>query len=67
MERLGCKETVSPLKSQRPGPPKEPLGNCHVSGLLASTAWSCKYAIMAAIGPLTRAHLLGAALSLYSR
>ena len=61
------KETVSPLKFQRPGPLKDPSGNLHASGALASTAWSCKYAIMAAIGPLTRVHLLGAVLSFHKR
>ena len=34
------KETVSPLKFQRPGPLKDPSGNLHASGALASTAWS---------------------------
>ena len=43
MERLGCKETGPPLKSQRPGPLNDPSENLHVSGALASTAWSCKY------------------------
>ena len=43
MERLDCKETEPPLKSQRPGPLNDPSENLHVSGALASTAWSCKY------------------------